>query len=377
MPTPLSPSQLKEFLEAFIKGRRSALVTGAPGICKSDVMNQATAAAGADIINMHPSISDPSKVQGLAWPDAQKMEANFLPYGDFKRALNATRPTVLHFDDLGQATPAMQAAVAQIFHASTNSRRIGDHVLPECVVPMASSNLRTHNSNVQGMLEMVKSRFVSIVEVHPNLEDSCNWFTDNGYPSELVSFLRFRPTLLHGWTVYCGERCKKFVVVGATGQCPECQTKLQSGPSKDMVNSPSPRTWAHVGEIIPLGMSPYVELASIQGAVGEGAAAEFVAFLRVARELPSFDGILLDPDTAPLPTRSEALWAVAVGLASKATAGNFARIATYAERMRRAARGEYAGVLIRDAFRRNPDVCDTPAFIRLMAGDLGRLVRGE
>ena len=376
MPASLSPSQYKELLKVMIRANEPVLATGAPGIGKTDIMHEACDEVGADLIVIHPAISDPTKVEGMPWPDAKTKTANFLPFGDFKRCLEATKPTVLFMDDLGQASPAMQAACMQIIHAASNSRRIGDHVLPKCVTPMAATNLRTHRAGVQGMLEPVKSRFTTIVEVHTNVDDSAAWFIDHGYPPWLPTFLHFRPELLHGWNVFC-EKCNKYVVVGVAGQCPTCKAKLQSGPSNDMVNSPNPRTWANAGRISRLGLPAIVELAAMQGAVGEGAAAEALGFIRIERELPSLDSILLDPDSAAIPTRPEARYAVAVGVAQKANAGNFARVAQYAERLRKANASEFAALMIRDSYRRNKDICDTPAFIKMMAGELGKLVRGE
>jgi hypothetical protein len=62
-----------------------------------------------------------------------------------------------------------------------------------------------------------------------------------------------------------------------------------------------------------------VEFALYEGTVGRGAAIEFTGFLRVFRSLPSLDGILLNPGTAPIPNEPSALCAVATGLARRTT----------------------------------------------------------
>jgi len=58
------------------------------------------------------------------------------------------------------------------------------------------------------------------------------------------------------------------------------------------------------------------------GGIGRGAAIEFTGFLRVFRSLPSLDGILLNPATAPVPDEPSALCAVATGLARRTTEQN-------------------------------------------------------
>ena len=55
----------------------------------------------------------------------------------------------------------------------------------------------------------------------------------------------------------------------------------------------------------------------IQGAVGEGAGVEFVAFLRIWSEMVSPDLILTAPDTAAIPTEPSALYAVSTAIAMR------------------------------------------------------------
>lgn len=340
----MRPSHVANFLSAAIAARLPVLLVGAPGIGKSDLVAQAAEAARADLIVSHPVVADPTDAKGLPWPSGDGESARFLPFGDMLGALRTERLTVWFLDDLGQASPAVQASYMQLLLA----RRVNGHELPECVTFIAASNRRTDRAGVSGILEPVKSRFAAILSVEANLDDWCRWALAAQQPPELIAFLRFRPDLLH-----------QFV------------------PSLDLVNSPCPRTWVSAGKLIGLGLPPVVELAALQGAVGDGAAAEFVAFLRIYRELPSLDGILLDPDGAEIPSSPAALYAVAVGLASKATPNNFPRLARYAERLTAAGKGEFAVLTLRDSVRRNKTVCHTPAFVALAASDIGKLIAGE
>jgi hypothetical protein len=345
----MRPRDLKILLTEAIKRSLAILITGEPGIGKTDIVAEAAADTDADLIVSHPVVADPTDAKGLPWPapkgDGEVQEATFLPFGDLAAALKATKPTVWFLDDLGQASPAVQASFMQLILA----RRINGHALPDCVTFMAATNLRTHKAGVGGILEPVKSRFNSIVNLEVNLDDSCDWFLDHGYPSELVGFLRFKPSLLNDFK-----------------------------PTADMTNSPSPRTWAHASKFIHLGLPPSVELAALQGAVGEGAGVEFSSFLRVYREMPSLDEILLSPKTAIWPSMSNpsARYAVAAGLATKANPTNFARVAEYMDRMCADSGEEFAVLLARDAVRRDANIAHCPAFQKLMVGNLGRLILG-
>lgn len=341
----MRPKQLVEYLKAVIPARLITLITGPPGVGKTSIAEQVAFELGYDHIVCHPVYDDPTDAKGIPWVDAKKGTAEYFAAGVLSRILNTKKDTLVTIDDFGQASPAVQAAYMPILL----DRAVNGHKIPDCVALAATTNRRTDKAGVSGLLEPVKSRFSGgIVNLEVNEDDICEWFMDRGYPFELTAFLRFRPALIHSFQA-----------------------------TNDLTNSPCPRTWAYVGKAIGLKMSPELELAAIKGLVGEGAAGEFVAFLRVARELPSLDGILIDPDGAIVPKTAAARYAVAIGLASKVTPANFARAARYAERLMNEASTEFAVVMVHAAMKRDPSICDTQAFIRMATGELGAMVSGR
>ena len=339
----MRPADLTGFLAEAIPAKHSILITGAPGIGKSDIVAQAAEAAGADVILSHPAVSDPTDAKGLPWANAGATEATFLPFGELARALRAEKLTVWFLDDLGQASPAVQASYMQLLLA----RRVNGHVLPDHVTFVAATNRRTDRAGVSGILEPVKSRFTSIVNLEANLDDWTRWAFNHNIPAELIAFLRFRPELLSAFEA-----------------------------SADLTNSPSPRTWSSVAKLLALNLSPGVQHEAFAGAVGAGAAVEFTAFLRLFKELPAIDGILIDPDASALPESPATLYAVTTALGLKANQATFPRIARYAERLLDAQRGEFSALLVRDSIRRDATVTQTSAFSKLMVSDLGQLVSG-
>src|SRR5262245_47390194 len=110
----MRPSELHDLLVATIPHRAPVLITGAPGIGKTDIVTAAAEASGASLIVSHPVVSDPTDAKGLPWPSADKQSATFLPFGDLARAVAATQPTVWFLDDLGQAPPSVQASFMQL-----------------------------------------------------------------------------------------------------------------------------------------------------------------------------------------------------------------------------------------------------------------------
>lgn len=341
----VTPKQLAELLSAMIPARLPLLITGAPGIGKSDIIGQAAASAQADLIISHPAVADPTDAKGLPWPKTGGTEATFLPFGELALALKATRQTVWLLDDLGQAPPAVQASFMQLILA----RRVNGHVLPDCVTFVAATNRRSDRAGVSGILEPVKSRFSCIVELEPTIDDWSQWAYAHGVSPTLIAFLRYRPNLL------CAFQA-----------------------TADLTNSPVPRTWAHLAKLESLGLPSAIESAAFSGAVGEGAALEYQAFRSMAKSLVNLDAILLSPDTAAIPSKPSELYATAVGLAARANQTNFGRIATYATRLvTESDHGEFAVLLVRDAIRRDEKIQYTDSFVRLNSGPIGQLISGR
>jgi len=339
----VTPAQLTELLKLYVPKQLPVLITGSPGIGKSDIVEKVAQLTDHELLISHPVVEDPTDSKGLPFPSPDGQTAKFLPFGDLERALNARRPLIWFLDDLGQASPAVQAAKMQLLLA----RRIGEHTLPPNVTFLAATNRRTDNAGVSGILAPVVSRFATVVELTPTIDDWTAWAVDAGIPPALIAFLRFRPDLL----------------------------SVQQ-TSRDIENTPSPRSWRFVAKTMPI-VPKHLEHISYAGSVGAGAADEFVSFLQIFRELPSPDAILLNPDVAQIPTNLAALYAVSASLAVHATEANFDRVMVYVERLIAGGLSEYAALLVRDALRRTPTIANSYAFINAQAGAVGRIIRGE
>ena len=77
------------------------------------------------------------------------------------------------------------------------------------------------------------------------------------------------------------------------------------------------------------GLDPAVERALFRGTIGEAAAVEFAAFLKVWRELPHPRAVIGDPENADIPENASALMALCGSLYRMASDVNFDAIVTY------------------------------------------------
>lgn len=341
----MKPEGIKRVLLKHIAARKPILLTGAPGVGKTDLTKEAAADADNDLIITHPVVEDPTDSKGLPWVSEDKKSAIFLPFGQLSKLLNATRPTTWLIDDVGQAGPATQAANMQWLLA----REVNGHRLPDCVSIIAATNRKQDRAGVQGLLEPVKSRFCTIINVEPDLDQWCHWALKSGIvPAMIVAFLRFKES-----------KNESRLLVHA--------------PTTEMTNSPSPRTWTNLAHEYNMGHHPEDVLEVYQGSVGATYGTEFHGFCRFFKEIPCPDALLLKPETAKIPKQPDVLWALVSALVSRVNAANFGRFCVYAERLLKSGKGEFAALMFHGSVGACPEVQKSPEFTRIATEHKGLL----
>ena len=120
----------------------------------------------------------------------------------------------------------------------------------------------------------------------------------------------------------------------------------------------TPRSWAMMSRVVADNVEPEIEYETYSGIVGEAAAAEYTGFQKYYRDLPNLDQVLISPKTTKVPKEPGTLYALATGLALRATADNFDRVLQYLERIPK----EFQVLTVRDANMRTPDISFTTAF---------------
>lgn len=297
----MRPAELRRFLQYAIPLKKNLLIKSAPGVGKTSIIASAVVTdLKYKLIISHPVVKDPTDYNGLPFPvDGER--AKFLPFGDLEQMINAEEPTVVFFDDLGQASESVQKPIMQLLLGG----QINEHKVSKHVTFIAATNRREDKAGVAGMLEPVKSRFKSIIDLETNTDDWCIWALQEGnMPSVLVSFMRYRPKHIEEFR-----------------------------PTKDLTNSPSPRTIAHVGEWLNDNIATEFEKEVIKGAAGEAFAQEFWGFLKIAREMPDLAEIIGNPERAPVPEKQDILFALSGALAARTNKVTLDSILTYAQRM--------------------------------------------
>jgi len=317
-------NELKKLLKWSFKKNYPILIKGAPGIGKTDIFTWAAKKVKYDLLVMHPVVDSPIDYKGLGTTIDGK--AVFLPYGNLERMMTATKPLVVVFDDLGQAPASVQSAVMQLLLArSLNGNPISKHVRF-----VAATNRREDKANVSGILEPVKSRFTSIVELEVSVDDWIIWAEKKGMPPSLIHYIQWRPSML-----------------------------LNFKPTRDIENSPCPRTVANVGYMINDNLPKELLFEAIKGATGQAFATEYTAFMRVYKELPRIQEILADPNNCKVPTEVSAKFAVMGMTLDAITSENMGKFLNYLDRLG----NEITTATMKLCSVKKPEVCKNTDYI--------------
>ena len=315
---------LKKFLKWSFKKNYPILIKGAPGIGKTDIVTSAADMLEYDLLVMHPVVDSPIDYKGLG--AIVNGKAVFLPYGNLELLISAKEPLVVFFDDLGQAPAAVQSAVMQLLLArSLNGKQISNFVRF-----VAATNRREDKANVSGILEPVKSRFASIVELEVDVNDWIIWAEKNGMPASLIHYIQWRPQML-----------------------------LDFKPTRDIENSPCPRTVAFVGKMINDNLPEKLLFEAVKGATGEAFASEYTAFIRVYKELPTIKEIQADPKNCKVPTEVSAKFAIMGMVLDAITSANMGKFLIYLDRLG----NEITTATMKLCSVKKPDVCKNTDYI--------------
>lgn len=317
----MKPSAIRTSLAYLIEKQRPAFLWGAPGVGKSDVVKQTAKDLGLELRDVRLALLDPIDLKGFPVVDNLKKKMSWLA-ADF---LPTKGKGILFLDELNAAVPTVQAASYQLIL----DRAIGDYKLPPGWYVMGAGNRAQDRAVVNEMPSALKSRFVHL-DYDVNVDDWNEWAMMNDVHTDVRAFIRFRPNLLHSHDAASNPR-----------------------------SFPCPRTWKFVDDIYKSKLPQDLEFEMIKGTVGEGASAEFSGFVRLIKDLPTVDEVLLDPSKARLPASPAAMYALVTALDSKTTVSNIPRVMTYVERMST----EFQVLFMRSAMRRDQKLSGTKTFM--------------
>jgi len=337
----MNTNELKTAIRAAVAMKRPLMIWGQPGIGKSMVVQEVAQEHGR-CIDFRAPMHDTVDMMGLPSTENGRTVWNrpdFIP---------TDGEGILFIDELPQASPAMQAALSQLIL----DRRCGSHKLGDGWSIVAAGNRQTDKCGTHRMLEHIKSRMIHVA-LDVDVNAWCQWAIANNIKPEVIGFIRFKSDALASFDPSKNERAYP---------CPRAWQAVSELLSvKTNGGESTPENMPNVAQKRLKGLiSGNIEHELIAGTVGDGTAADFMAYLQLARELPNPDAVLLDPMNAQLPESPGAKWAIATTLAMRATVDNFQAVLQYVTRL-----GDEFSVLTvcsMSARKEWPELCTTQAF---------------
>lgn len=315
-------------------------ISGQPGggksACVREIARQLQAKLGIPderVIEFNPSLRDPVDILGI--PDTRGECAHWLPPEEFYAIRAGQGPSILIIEELSDASMAMQNPLCRVIL----DRCAGQMKLSEQLFIMATGN-RTEDRSGANRLSTKLANRMRHYAFDTSVDDWISWAQSHEIRPELIGFIRFRPGLLHDFD------------------------------PKRQVN-PTPRSWEDVS-LIPTDIPAPQYLESVSGAVGEGAAAEYCAFLRVYQQLPDVEEFIKNPSSVETSSDPSIIYALCAKLASVVTKRNFPKFYKWLETLPK----EFLVMAVRDMVKKCPGICMTKEFQKFASANQG-LLMGE
>ncbi len=206
---------------------------------------------------------------------------------------------ILFLDELTSATPPVFSVAYQLI----NERRIGEHVLKPNVRIVCAGN-REDDAGVVNRMPMPLNNRLTWVEAISDHKVWGEWAQEVGIEPVVIAFIHFKPILL---MTYDPKKAEKVVA--------------------------TPRTWEKAAMYYVDDMPDMLKWAAVSGAIGEGPAAEFRAFINVWRKVTPIKDIIADPKGVKVPVEADMRYATAVSVSGAMSGKNLSPLYEFMLRM--------------------------------------------
>ena len=276
------PSELEDFLDKVINSslNKSIMIWGAPGIGKSSIVQSLAIKLNLQFIDLRLSQLAPTDLRGLPVPIHSSNESEGTVKWYKPEFLPQSGKGILFLDEINMAPPAMQGVAQQLIL----DRKIGNYKVPEGWFVFAAGNRKEDKASVFDMPAPLSNRFLHLF-VETNFDCFKAYSFEKNICEEIISFLSFRPNLLH-----------KF--------------------SDHEMAWPSPRTWELASDLYKINLP-------IKSAVGESVALEFESYLEVYGKIPDLKLIIEGKaKSIKFPDEISCKWATLTGLITRCNKPN-------------------------------------------------------
>ncbi len=320
----IGTKELYKQLRVLINTNMPLFIHGSPGIGKSYIVNDIAKEYDFEIKDVRLSQLDAVDLRGI--PSIKDNQTIWMPPIFLPQDKNSKG--ILFLDELNSAPASVQAAIYQL----VLDRKIGEYELPKDWRIVCAGNKIDDRGIVFRLPSPLVNRMVHIV-LEAKYEDFKEWAIKNGIHSFIIGFLGFRSDLLSS----------------------EIPKQSETNPA-----FATPRSWSMLSQIIK--NNPKVEDISsiIYGTVGYAVGLEFLAFVKVYKNLPNIKAIF-EGEVSNIPKEPSSLYAVTSAIIEQHQVGNIEyikNIFTYSKKLPL----EFAVMLIKDLIVKDESICELSEF---------------
>lgn len=318
----VNPKECEEQVLHLLSRDLVPMIVGSPGISKSAVMQRVAKKLNLKVIDWRGSSADPTDTNGLPRHNEETGKAEYCPFDTFPLDTDEIPEGydgfIILMEEFNSAPRAVQAAAYKV----VLDKLVGNDkkLHPKCKI-VALGNKKTDGAIVNPMSTALQSRVITL-EMNSDIQESQDFITRN-FDSRIAAYAYFRPENIHNFD-----------------------------PKHTDYSYSCMRTWEFCHKIVDgiSNVEPYQK--SICGTLGRASGLEFVAFCSIYEELPNIQDIVKIPETYPMPSKQDVLFALASAVSDNMNKTNAEALIKFAMRMPI----EHKLLIVQLLFKRDPEL---------------------
>lgn len=252
-------------------------------------------------------------------------------------------PIILMIDEYGKANPAVKNALLRLML----ERKIGGYELHPDSIVFATTNL-----GAEGVGDLLpphaRNRITVVTARKPDNMEWIEYGINNGVDHSLLGWVKDNPQLFHSFEDVQNPDDNPYIF----------------HPRAQRAAFVTPRSLEAASDILKLReyMDDQTVTGALMGTIGDRAAMDLMAFVKLADDLPSFDSIKNNPETAQVPKSAAAVCMVVYRTLATIEADWVDAWMTYMNRLDTEAQGMFANGVRAPRYRAQSAVMTNKSF---------------